>query len=205
MDYISEMIKVEEDGIYLFFGITKEKQLKLLHFSSKSMEGLDESEMFLKEGFQLAQVSFSGYNRPYEKHGNKHIVTAPGYLLTYAGMEDCVNETGRKLTFFQEDKEVTQVRVETVMQFYNGTSMVRMFSKVMNEGEEVQTLEYISSFCYTGIEKEGKGILIRPTKDCGVKRFSGSEAQLEEMFQLGWQDMEDRREEILSFLGINKQ
>ena len=55
------------------------------------------------------------------------------------------------------------------------------------------------------LEKEGKGILIRPTKDCGVKRFSGSEAQLEEMFQLGWQDMEDRREEILNFLGINKQ
>ncbi len=55
------------------------------------------------------------------------------------------------------------------------------------------------------LEKEGKGILIRPTRDCGVKRFSGSEAQLEEMFQLGWQDMEDRREEILSFLGINKK
>lgn len=55
------------------------------------------------------------------------------------------------------------------------------------------------------LEREGKGILIRPTRDCGVKRFSGSEAQLEEMFQLGWQDMEDRREEILSFLGINKQ
>ena len=42
------------------------------------------------------------------------------------------------------------------MQFYNGTSVVRMFNRVINEGDEVQTLEYLSSFCYTGIEKEGK-------------------------------------------------
>lgn len=51
------------------------------------------------------------------------------------------------------------------------------------------------------MEKTGTGILIRPTKDCGVKRFSGSREQLETMFQLGWQDMEDRKEEILAFLG----
>lgn len=49
-------------------------------------------------------------------------------------------------------------------------------------------------------EKEGKAILIRPSKDCGVKRFSGTQQQMEEMYQLGWQDMEDRKEEILSFL-----
>ena len=97
----------------------------------------------------------SGYNRPYEKHGNKHIVTAPGYLLTYVGMEDSVNETGRRLTITQEDREVTHARVETVMQFYNGTSVVRMWNTATNVGTETQCLEYLSSFCYTGIEKEG--------------------------------------------------
>ncbi len=52
------------------------------------------------------------------------------------------------------------------------------------------------------LEKQGKALLIRPTRDCGVGRFSGSEQQLEEMFQLGYQDMEDRKEEILKFLEI---
>ncbi|MDO4378912.1 MAG: patatin family protein [Erysipelotrichia bacterium] len=52
------------------------------------------------------------------------------------------------------------------------------------------------------LEKEGKAILIRPSKDCGVGRFSGSEEQLEEMYKLGYQDMEDRKEEIFNFLGI---
>ena len=76
MDYIKEYIRIEEDGIYLVFAVTREEQLKLLHFSAKPYEEKEESELFLKEGFQLVQVSFSGYNRPYEKHGNKHIVTA---------------------------------------------------------------------------------------------------------------------------------
>ena len=165
-----EYIKIKENGINIVFGITKKNQIKLLHFSKAEFckedlckfktgdeaEDLKKSRQFIDESYQLVQVSLSGYDRPYEKHGNKHIATAPGYLLTYAGMDDCVNEIGRKLTIYQEDKEVTHVRVETVMQFYNGTSVVRMSNRIINEGDEVQTLEYISSFCYTGIEKEGR-------------------------------------------------
>ena len=70
-------------------------------------EDLARKEQFINEAFQLVQVNLSGYNRPYEKHGNKHICTAPGYLLTYAGMEDSENEIGRKITIYQEDKEET--------------------------------------------------------------------------------------------------
>ena len=164
-----EYINIVENGIHIVFGVTEKRQLKLLHFSKNAFREEDlckvgpeckaedrvRKEQFIDEAFQLVQVSLSGYNRPYEKHGNKHIVTAPGYLLTYAGMEDSVNETGRRLTITQEDREVTQVRVETVMQFYNGTSIVRMWNRVTNMGQETQCLEYLSSFCYTGIEKEG--------------------------------------------------
>ena len=150
-----EYIKLYENGIHIVFGITEKKQLKLLHFSKNEFREADlckvgpdckaedrvRKEQFIDEAFQLVQVSLSGYNRPYEKHGNKHIVTAPGYLLTYVGMEDSVNKIGRRLVITQEDKEVTHVRVETVMQFYNGTSVVRMWSKVTNAGQETQCLE----------------------------------------------------------------
>lgn len=160
---------IEENGIHIVFGLTKKNQIKLLHFSKAAFNKADicrfwaeckeedkgRREQFINEAFQLVQVSLSGYNRPYEKHGNKHIVTAPGYLLTYAGMEDTRNETGRKLVILQEDKEVTHIRVETVMQFYDGSSVVRIYNTVKNTGEEMQTLEYLSSFCYTGLEKEG--------------------------------------------------
>lgn len=165
-----EYVNIHENDIYIVFGITEKKQLKLLHFSAVPFceddlckfgreckeEDLGRKEQFIEEAFQLVQVSLSGYDRPYEKHGNKHIVTAPGYLLTYAGMLDEENETGRRLTITQRDAEVTHVRVETVMQFYRGTSIVRMWNTVTNEGSDTQCLEYLSSFCYTGIEKEGE-------------------------------------------------
>ena len=154
MDYIKKWINVEEDGLYLVFGITKEEQLKFVHFSSKPMEAFEDKEQYVMEGYQLVQVSFSGYNRPYEKHGNKHIVTAPGYLLKYVDFKDERNEIGRLLTFVQKD-DMTGAKVTTWMQFYAGTSTMRVWSEVVNEGEEEQTLEYISSFYYLGIEKEG--------------------------------------------------
>ncbi len=164
-----QYIKLQENGIHIVFGITKKNQIKLLHFSHAPFdeeelckfgpeckaEDIVRKEQFIEEAFQLVQVSLSGYNRPYEKHGNKYIVTAPGYLLTYAGHEDTKNEIGRLLTVVQEDTEVTHTRVETTMQFYEGTSVVRIFNKITNMGEESQTLEYLSSFSYTGIEKEG--------------------------------------------------
>ena len=93
-------ITIEENGIHIVFGITKKNQIKLLHFSriefdeenichfgeECKVEDRGRREQFIDEAFQLVQINLSGYNRPYEKHGNKHIVTAPGYLLTYAGM-----------------------------------------------------------------------------------------------------------------------
>ena len=156
MKGIKEWIKIEEDGIYLVLAVTQEGQLKLMHFSSNPYKGTDESELFLKEGFQLVQVNFAGYNRPYEKHGNKHIVTAPGYLLNYVGLVDERNEIGRKLIITQEDK-LTGARVVSYLQFYTGTSTVRMYNEVTNMGSQEQTLEYIASFYYLGIEKEGEG------------------------------------------------
>ncbi len=160
---IKRWIPIEEDGIYILFGITNEKQLKLMHFSSQPYQYVDENGeyktdetgQFIEEGFQLVQVSFSGYNRPYEKHGNKHIVTAPGYMLAFIDMKDEYNELGRKLTITQKD-ERTGAKVISYMQFYKGTSTIRMYHDVINEGDTEQTLEYISSFYYLGIEKEGK-------------------------------------------------
>ncbi|MBQ7223925.1 MAG: patatin-like phospholipase family protein [Erysipelotrichaceae bacterium] len=52
-------------------------------------------------------------------------------------------------------------------------------------------------------EAKGEAILIRPSDNCGVKRFFGTQQQLEKLFRVGWQDMEDRRDEILEFLKEN--
>ena len=63
----------------------------------------------------------------------------------------------------------------------------------------VDTYYHEMQLVYDG-EKDGNTILIRPSKDCGVGRFSGSLEQMEEMYQLGYQDMENKRQEIFDFL-----
>lgn len=163
-----ELLSYEINGIHIVFGITEENQLKLLHFSRAAfcMEEIcrkpdrqyTEAEkkqriQHIKEAFQLVQVNFSGYDRPYEKHGNKYIVTAPGYLLCFAGIREEKNEQGDVLLITQKDA-LTGARVVTRMQFYDGLSVTRIQNTVFNEGEQTQTLEYISGFSYTGIEKE---------------------------------------------------
>ena len=131
-----EYIRIDENRLHIVFGVTKEHQLKLLHFSSATFDeaNLCKEEYMIKEAFQPVQVSFSGYNRPYEKHGNKHIVTAPGYMLQYVGMEDNRNEIGRHLVFTQED-DVTGARVISDWQFYGDTDIVRMQNTVINTGK----------------------------------------------------------------------
>ena len=148
-------IEIIENGIYMILEITKEEQVKLLHFSAVPFnETYIVSERIHNEAFNLVELNLSGMDKPYERHGNKYIVTAPGYRMKYNGLKDERNELGRKIEIITYD-EASEVYVTTHMQFYNQISIVRFWNEVTNKGKNPQTLEYISSFNYTGIEKEG--------------------------------------------------
>lgn len=187
----AELICYDVNGIHIVFGVTEENQLKLFHFSHAPfdaenlcrkpdnwwpMEGMREAQ--IKESFQLVQVNFSGYNRPYEKHGNKYIVTAPGFMLKFDSISEERNENGDVLRIVQKDT-VTGAKVESVMQFFDGIPVARMYNTVTNEGKEDQTLEYISSFSYWGIEKEHKA---------GIPEFISSDDKMSMVVvHNGWQ------------------
>ena len=149
-----ERINICENGIYITFEITDNNQLKLLHFSALPF---DESKIKAKSteaAFNLTEISLTGSDRPFERHGTKYIVTTPGYRMKYHNHKDYSNETGRVLEFILRD-EITNVYVTVKIQFYNDISVVNFETTVENKGSEMQTLEYISLFNYTGIEKEG--------------------------------------------------
>ena len=158
-----QLIKICENNIHIVWEIDDQKCLKLLHFSALPFKSSDIIAESTEYGFRFVEMNLSGFDRPYERHGNKFIVTAPGYRMKYVKHSDERNEFGRKLTFVLQD-EVTDVFVDSYVQFYDGEPIVRMWHKVHNEGKEMQTLEYISSFNYEGIEKEG--LLPRDEKMC---------------------------------------
>ena len=148
-------IKIEENGIYIVIGILADGTIRLLHFSAAPLHEEDITAEAVKEGFPLVGLSLSGYDRPYERHGNKYIVTAPGYRLKYHSHTDESNAIGRKIVFHLIDEQ-TKVAVYCRWQFFTGLPVIRCQNTVENRGSEEQTVEYISNFHYEGIEKEGK-------------------------------------------------
>lgn len=157
-------IEIFENGIYAVFEIDDKERIRLLHFSALPF---DESKLepYNKEkgfalfekthGFTLAEVQMSGIDRADERHGNKYIITAPGNTLKFVDFKDTCNQLGRKLEITQLDED-TMTEVVSHFQFFNGVSVVRSYTVVTNKGDKTQTLEYLSSFCLTGIEKEGE-------------------------------------------------
>ena len=146
-------IRIEENKIYMRFEINEQEQIKLMHLSLLPETGkkIPEEE---KGGFRVVEVNYSGLDRPEERHGIKYIVTAPGYRLKYQSHADYRNELGRKLEIMNYD-DATGCFVTSHYQFYDGIQVIRSYTEVENRGEEEQTLEYVSSFYYNGIEKEG--------------------------------------------------
>lgn len=49
--------------------------------------------------------------------------------------------------------------------------------------------------------KDGNAIMVRPSKTIAISRFKGDPKDLKELYDLGYSDMEDRKEEILQFMG----
>ena len=145
---------ISENRINMVIEIDDEKNVRLLHFSPLPFDENTISKRSGSFGFNLVEVQMSGLDRPFERHGNKYIITAPGCTLKYAGYTDVCNQLGRKIEVAQKD-EATGVRVVSHFQFFKGISAVRCWTVVTNNGSETQTLEYLSSFCLTGIEKEG--------------------------------------------------
>jgi len=50
------------------------------------------------------------------------------------------------------------------------------------------------------LEATGNVILIQPSRDCGVTRFSGKKEDLEKLYQLGIEDCENQKERLFKFL-----
>ena len=149
-----KLLSYHENGIYIVWGVDEKQELRLLHMSSLPFQKEDIKVESMDYGFRFVELQLSGFDRPYERHGNKYIVTAPGYRMKYVSHSESRNENGLQLLFVLRD-DLTDVYVDAYVQFYDGLPVMRMWQVIRNEGTDTQTVEYISGFHYEGIEKEG--------------------------------------------------
>lgn len=143
-------MNITENGLHLVFRFQEGKAAGLLHFSCEPMgKEVKEEDAHV---YTLAELQASGFNQN-DHHGNKHTGCSPSLLMTYRGHKDYRNEYGRKLEIIQEYEGL---RLITHMQFYDGIQVVKFTNEVVNESERNYDIEYLSSFCLTGLTQEGR-------------------------------------------------
>jgi alpha-galactosidase len=137
-------IRICENNIYLDIEITDEGDVKLLNLSPHPFSPSQERDY---QKYRLVEVHESGMNQN-DHHGSKHTGSCPGYLLRYKDHRDYRNGYGRKLEIVQSYGGLELI---SHMQFYDGISVVRTWTEIHNESDDIHPIEYVSSFTLTGL------------------------------------------------------
>ncbi|WP_438433197.1 alpha-galactosidase [Gorillibacterium sp. sgz500922] len=149
---MSQTIAIHENGIHLVFAVEPDGDLLLLHAGAAPLE----EKLILPEqrqGFRALELQASGEDRG-EYHGQLHRASYPGLRMKFAGHSDSRNAIGRKLELTLRDPE-TGLAATLHYQFYDGISVMRSWTELVNQGTEALDIEYVSSFSLTGLAKEG--------------------------------------------------
>lgn len=149
----SRWIELAENGLYLLIEVTKDGDVRLLHFGLKAYEGIKGWPEKARAKYRMLEIQSSGENHD-DHHGSKHTGTLPGKRLRLVKVIDRQNEHGRLIVILLKDGR-TGLAVRHHMQFYDGIPIIRVWAELLNEGTETHGLEYVSTFALFGIDKEG--------------------------------------------------
>ena len=172
----------------LEFGVYSLKQQKTIWIDQRSM---DDDLQFLRAACTLPLAG-----RSVKIDGTKYL---DGGITTMVPVGRA-KEIGAKKFFVVVTKDpgfvrkpngkLTQFLLDLI--YFNYKTLLKDFrarTKVYNDEMEM----------VRKLQDEGNAILIQPTRDCGVRRFSGNVEQMETMYQLAKEDCENRKDEILAF------
>jgi alpha-galactosidase len=136
---------IQENGITMELVLEEGKSARLTYCSALNKP----QNMFIKDDkrYTLAELQVSGFDQQ-DHHGNKHTGSSPSLLMTYSGHNDYRNEMGRKLEVTQSYNDLELV---SHIQFFDSIQVIRTWNEVKNNSDKTYPIEYISSFCLTGL------------------------------------------------------
>jgi Alpha-galactosidase len=145
-------IEHTEGELRLVFEITDEEAVKLLHFAPfpYETEQLDNKSYANRRAVEVHCTGENGFIH----HGMKHVGTLPGGRLRYRSHELFKLDGGSRLSITQLD-EKTAMTVISHYRFYDELPLAKCWTELKNEGSEELPIEYVSSFAYNGLAKEG--------------------------------------------------
>lgn len=148
----------------------------------------------------IAACSLFILNRPVEWNGHKYMDAG---LVDMIPIEQSIRQ-GMEKHVFISTKEENYVRkpaggyqMQLAKLLYPGNKVIRDHLRMRHinyakQWKQVQTLE-----------KEGKALVLRPSADYGVTRYTHEATLLGRWFDLGYEDTENRLPDILAFMNAD--
>lgn len=140
LDYIQSKIRLN-------FCITDDNEVKFLQCSQNNRvdpTGIDIGDYYWN---RLVEVHLAGGNQN-DHHFSKHTGSSEGFTLRYVGNEE-VYVRGGKIFYIEQANE--HISVRTYFRFYDGVEAFAVYNDVKNISDDEIALEYVSSFCFLGI------------------------------------------------------
>ena len=154
---MTQQINLDENGMRIRFRINEDRTVELTDFSAEhSSEELRPIPPFIfgyrdvhgAVSVQIDGESINGLNAYKHNAGSEN----GKFLYRSHRIEPC--EDGKLLTITMETK--AGLRAEYHMRLYDGVRMVRTWVTLTNTGSEAIGVQYVTSFYYEGICKNGK-------------------------------------------------
>ena len=149
-------IAIQEGQMKICFRIGEDGLIELVDFSaaknSKELPATDGQLTAFRESHQLLAVQVTGETAT-GMHACKHNAGSVSDRFYYVKHNIEKNEKGRLITIVM--KADNGLEATYYMQLFTGISVVRVWTTLRNQGKEALGIEYVSSFTYNGISKNG--------------------------------------------------
>lgn len=173
-----ESIELKEGGMRVAFRVNSDRTVELVDFSaigdSNDLEQLDQGMSAFPKLHQLLAVQLTGESAT-DMHAYKHNAGSESTTFLYETHKIEENEQGRLLIISMNSAK--KIHADYYMQFFRETAAVRVWVTLKNTGSENLGLEYVSSFFYGGISKNGTKPYYEKTEICVPYNSWSNEAQ----------------------------
>lgn len=185
LNTLSQDLKISGNGIVLDFELLDGKYLRqhLLYpdgFKIGKDLGSDSERTNLEVAVHCSGETYDGI---------KLIDCQPAMRLEYVGKEETKTSFGKKLVITQYD-QVLKLKVQSVYEFFNGTSAFRRYTRLFNESRKSIGIEHVSSAIINNFSNLGNGDL--DDKLVIHKAFNGWMAEgqwkMYKPSELGWSE-----------------
>lgn len=148
---MGRQVVISENGLHMAIHVTSGGDVRLCGFSPLPLGSADQLPEMDADRFRIVELHVTGENAN-DHRGQKNTGTCPGHGLTYQTHRDYRTSVGRKLEIEMEHDGLSAV---VHYQFYDDVPVVRAWTEVTNGGKNPKGLEYVTSFCLTGVDRGG--------------------------------------------------